>query len=288
MKKVVRKKKTVVVPLDFSKESINGLRLAMVVAESIKANICLVYVQKKKSEFYSLSLTEENNWAKQRFEEIIEKFQPRLKSGKIEYKIRKGRIYEEIVNQAKYLDASFIVSATHGSSGFEEFFIGSNAGKIVGASECPVFTIRKDTCPKTINRIVIPIDCSLETRQKVPLTCELAKAFKAEIHVLIVLNKGHDAEFKKKLKAYSDQTCSYIKDLKIPLVRATVNHSNIASGTIEYATKVKASLISIMTEQELSFSNLILGPYAQQLVNHSSIPVLSIHPNKKYIDAAGI
>ena len=193
-----------------------------------------------------------------------------------------------MVNQAKYIDASFIVSATHGASGFEEFFIGSNAGRIVGASECPVFTIRKEGCPRALDRIVMPIDLTLETRQKVPLTCELAKAFKAEVHVLTIQSKGHDDEQKKKLKAYADQTCAYIKDQKISFVRATVNNSNIATATIDYASKVKANLISIMTEQELSFSNLILGPYAQQLVNHSAIPVLSIHPNKKYIDAAGI
>ena len=33
-----------------------------------------------------------------------------------------------------------------------------------------------------------------------------------------------------------------------------------------------------MTEQETTTANLILGPYAQQLVNHSKVPVLSIHP----------
>jgi hypothetical protein len=36
-------------------------------------------------------------------------------------------------------------------------------------------------------------------------------------------------------------------------------------------------MISIMTEQEKSTSNLWLGPYAQQMVHHSPIPVLSIH-----------
>ena len=33
-----------------------------------------------------------------------------------------------------------------------------------------------------------------------------------------------------------------------------------------------------MTEQEISAKNLLLGPYAQQMVNHSPMPVLSIHP----------
>ena len=51
----------------------------------------------------------------------------------------------------------------------------------------------------------------------------------------------------------------------------------ITDATIEYALKVDANLISIMTEQEKTTKNLWLGAYAQQMVNHSPIPVMSIH-----------
>jgi len=42
--------------------------------------------------------------------------------------------------------------------------------------------------------------------------------------------------------------------------------------------KFEANLISIMTEQETTTTNLFLGPYASQMVNHSPIPVLCNHP----------
>jgi hypothetical protein len=44
---------------------------------------------------------------------------------------------------------------------------------------------------------------------------------------------------------------------------------NITDLTIEYAQSINADLISIMKEQEISWSNLLIGPYAQQMVNHS-------------------
>ena len=46
--------------------------------------------------------------------------------------------------------------------------------------------------------------------------------------------------------------------------------------------KINADIITIMTEQELTTANLFLGAYAQQMVNHSPIPVLSVHA-KEYI-----
>jgi len=48
--------------------------------------------------------------------------------------------------------------------------------------------------------------------------------------------------------------------------------------TLDYAASVNADLISIMTEQEMSVSNLLLGTYAHQMINKACIPVLSF-PN---------
>ena len=53
---------------------------------------------------------------------------------------------------------------------------------------------------------------------------------------------------------------------------------NITELAIDYAKKVNADLIAIMTEQTQSAKNIILGPYAQQMVNHSPIPVISFRP----------
>jgi len=52
---------------------------------------------------------------------------------------------------------------------------------------------------------------------------------------------------------------------------------NITKSTINYANEVGADIIAIMTEQETTTANLFLGAYAQQMVNHAPIPVLSIH-----------
>ena len=47
-----------------------------------------------------------------------------------------------------------------------------------------------------------------------------------------------------------------------------------------------ANLISVMTEQEKTARNILLGPYAQQMVNHSPIPVLCIHPKEMLVSLA--
>ncbi|MDD5571124.1 MAG: universal stress protein [Bacteroidales bacterium] len=275
------KSKSIIVPIDFSKESLNGLRLAIVFANALKKNICMVYVQRKTtSNYLSVSVKEELEWAETQFEEIIDKYRSKLVGCKLGYKIRKGRIYEEVVNQAKYNDAYLIVCSTHGASGFEEFFIGSNAYRIVSASECPVLSIRKGAYPESITKIVMPIDTSKESRQKVPFTCDLAELFNAELHVLCV-SSSTSAETTKLLNAYLTQVSAYLNKRNIKFQKKMITGSNVAKIIMDYANLIKADLITIMTEQETSTQNLLLGAYAQQMVNHSNIPVITIRHEEK-------
>jgi nucleotide-binding universal stress UspA family protein len=187
-----------------------------------------------------------------------------------------------VVNQAAAFDDTIVICSTHGASGFEEFFIGSNAFRIISATEAPVITIRHGSVPHEIKKIVMPIDITSDTRQKVPITTEIAKVFGAEIHVVAVSSNQSD-DIVTKLNAYTKQVCDYIKDYDVPFKTAKLNGDNITDITIEYALDINADLISIMTEQSLSITNFVLGTYAQQMLSKSPIPVLSVTPQELFI-----
>ena len=268
--------------VDFSKSSINALNYAVVLANKLGYDIMMVWVNKPES-YDSLIAYDNQNLKleiKNRFEELIKTYAPKLKKGTIKYKLRKGKIYQEIVNQAKYDDAQMIVAGTHGVSGFEEYWIGSNAYKIVTYSPCPVITVRQDfKIKETISKIVLPIDSTLETRQKVPFTAQLAKPFDAEIHILALYSSSLKS-IKNRVNSYVQQVAKYLDEENISYKIESIEASNITNSTIDYAVNINADLISIMTEQETSTSNIWLGNYAQQMVNHSPIPVISVHPKE--------
>ncbi len=162
--------------------------------------------------------------------------------------------------------------STHGGSGFEELFIGSNAFKIASSSSCPVITIRKKV-PKAIKNIILPLDHTVETRQKVPFTGLIAEKFKSKVHVVTVSSTDLP-DIRSKLKDYQSQVCTWLKKHEIEYEIADLTGSNITDEIIEYAEKVNADLISIMTEQLKSLSNILLGSFAHQMINKSEIPVL--------------
>ena len=275
--------KHIIVPIDFSSESLNGLRMAIVYANRFGSKIQLVYVQKYPSEFGRADFHEEQKKATANLTKMVEEYGPKLlEPSNLSFMIKKGKIFLEVVNQAQAFDDSMIICSTHGASGFEEFFIGSNAFKIISATELPVITIRHGAVARDLQTIVMPIDFSADTRQKVPFTAEIAKAFNAEIHVVgVTSSKTEDIE--AKINSYTNQVCEYLKEHEVKYRLSMLNGSNITDVTIEYALDVNADLISIMTEQNDSFTSFVLGSYAQQMLNKSPIPVLSITPKEIFI-----
>ena len=259
----------------------------MSIANKCDKDVELVWVQKPVGEKdkTEMDAKAEVKDVEDQFKELILKYQPELPNHKITWKIREGKVYREITGEARETRALLVVAGTHGASGLK-FWIGSNANRIVSASPCPVLTIRAGVDVKrTLSKIVLPIDSTLETRQKINFTAYLAKMHDAEIHIFSIYS-SRVRKYKENVDLYAKQVALHLEKEGILYHMEHAEADNISDKMIEYAVSVDANLISIMTEQETATANLWLGQYAHQTVNHSPIPVLSIH--SKDILASGI
>lgn len=273
--------KTILSAIDFSDCSINALEHAITIARVSKSNLLLLWVNNPNTTKTILSsdlsddLLEE---VEHQFSRLIAKYSPQLPDNKMDYIIREGKVYKEVVNQAKESDVWLVVAGTHGSSGFEEFWIGSNANKIVSSAPCPVITIRAGIpIERHLDKIVMPLDSTPETRQKVPFISDLAAMFNAEVHILVMYTTNVD-QVREYVHSYAKQSATYFRKNNVKHQIVEIEVDNISTATLDYAKKIDANLIGIMTEQEKTATNIWLGPYAHQMVHHSPIPVLSIHP----------
>jgi nucleotide-binding universal stress UspA family protein len=172
-----------------------------------------------------------------------------------------------------------IIMGTHGAKGFEELFIGSNANKVIDLAPCPVLTIQTHAAKPGFTNIVLPIDRSLHSREKVAMAIGLAKAYGSKIHVLGLLEEGTEENEYGKLQIVLDQVQHALENAEIMFTRHTVKGTHLAAEALKYGTTVGADLVIIMTDHESALTGLFMGPLAKQIINHSRIPVLSIKPN---------
>ncbi len=253
----------ILVPVDGSPQSIVAFKAAILFAKTFQSHLETVHIDEK-------GVTE--SALRSQLDQISEGID-------YHYMHKSGTVHKEIIHAAKETDCELIVIGTHGVTGFQEFWMGSNAYKVVTQASMPVLTMKEESSINQFKKIVLPIDTSFESRQKVPAVISIAKKFKSVVHVFGVSgDKDKDAEYK--INSYIRQAATAIKDSGVEAIIDKRLGGNVTNNTIDYAKEINADLIIIMTEQELQMGSFFLGKYAQQMVNHSPIPVLSIPPRE--------
>jgi len=278
--------KKILVPLDFSECSSNALGEAIFIAKTFSAKIELVhvitpvYIASNSSELHvpydtinyeRMLLKAEKNLAS--MAKQIEK----REIIKVGVKAILNTPYIGILEHAKKTKADLIIMGTHGTSGVKEFFAGSNAYRVVSESLCPVITVQNRITKKGFRSIVLPIRSEINSRQKVNLVAVLAKAFLSTVHITGYTKNGNKNE-RFKVKQYVKQVEELFIKESINFESSFIDDDNFTKSIIRHAKTVKADLIAVMTSHDFSLDQLLSGPYAQQFVNHSKLPVLSV-PN---------
>ncbi len=273
--------KKIVIPIDFSSDSINALEHGILFANKLEADIDLLHVASGKdfkTPFYFKDLEEFKGKTEEDYLNlIVYRYQNQVNQRLLPH-IIKGNTSKEIIRFAKQKKPEYIMMGTHGTSGFSSYWLGSNAYKVVSASPCPVITIRNGFLKTGMERIVVPIDASKNTRRKIPYAVTMAQLYDAEID-LVGVRGASFGDIREKISSWISQTEEYLLSKGIRCKTDMIEGSNITDMTIEYATDIDADLIVIMTEQDEHPLNFFLGAYAQQMVHHSRIPVLSIRPD---------
>lgn len=272
--------KDIVVAIDFSKGSEHALQYAIELANLTHANVSMVWVDSISGNeiSYAIDSKEFRNEAKGNIDELLATYKSKLVNGKLSAKVRKGRVYQELATYIKQNDSSMLIVGAHGSSGFEEYWIGTNAFRIVSIAPCPVITVKYNyELKRGYRKILLPVYHTAITLQKVAFTAELAKATGADVNIL-ALNSSGLKSVQKIVDSNVGKVKSHLDSLNVNYIVDSISSENIAFDIIEHARLVDADLIAIMTDVQDQASSILLGPFAQQLVNYSPVPVLSIHP----------
>jgi len=271
----------IIVAVDFSQGALNALNYAIDIALRINVEIQMLWVDTDSDKEQTFSGKNEiRHDAKVELESIVSKKTEEHPDLKLTYKLRKGKVYKEFSIQAKSWEADLAIIGTHGISGFEEFWVGSNAFKIISYSPCPVISVRTDyTKGGKIEKIVLPIDDSYATTKKVPMAANLAKVFGADIQMLSIYYSDLSS-MKKLTDKYAKETKRYVDGKNIKITNKTCLSNNLSKSIVSFTEDIGADLMVIMTDQDSANKDIIMGINSQHIINRSSIPILSVKPGE--------
>jgi nucleotide-binding universal stress UspA family protein len=278
----------ILVPIDFSEQSQIALEYAFHLARKSGSHVYLLHVLKVTKSWMGIFSSDEqldfNEKIKSKLLSLCIPCQSSIDTKVIPI-VRDGKLLETILDTAKEIDAQLIVVGTHPSDNFKQKVIGHNAYRLVKESTCPVITIKGKVNRSNCDNIVLPLDLTKETREKVSYAVFFAKLFNAKVHVVSVITTSNE-EMLKKLNAQMQQVVKFIKSNEVDnswsVIRADNDADKIASKLLEYAESKQADMVIIMTQQEMEIYEYFIGSTASEIIATSEIPVLSVIPKFRY------
>jgi nucleotide-binding universal stress UspA family protein len=261
--------KRIIVPCDFSKPAVHAFRFAVDVAAQSGGEVHLLHVIEVPVLKDSAVLSFEDGLFKElRAEAIIEMHT--LASGvpdnvRVIHAVRFGSVHKIIPIYVSAAAGDLIIMGTHGASGLREFFVGSNAEKVVRTSAVPVITV-KDNYSGPVKRIVFP--CTLENEQQEELAAKvraLQQFFQTQLHIVWInspLYPERDGNVKERLEAFAE---------RFGFENYTVNvyhDMNAEAGILGFARQVDADMIAMGTHGRRGMDRVLNGSMAEDIVNH--------------------
>jgi nucleotide-binding universal stress UspA family protein len=267
----------ILVPCDFSEQSVNAFRLAADLADQTKGEIHLLHVIEvpvmhdsllmPTLPFEATLLKELGDNAEIQFKKLTADFPT---GTPVFTKSVFGNTSMMILDYITENHIELVMMGTKGASGLRELLIGSNAERIVRRSSCPVITVRTYEKLRQIKNIVFPNSLEEEQEDLIEHVKALQGFLKASLHLVWINTPGNftgDSITLIKLKDFAKKFG--LKDYTLNIFNDTYEES----GVINFAHMIKADMIAMGTHGRKGLNHIISGSLAEDVVNHIDYPI---------------
>lgn len=270
--------KRILVPTDFSKHAEYALKVAAQIARENDSEIILLHMLELPHQAGDAigsghQIPEIMFYKDQAIRNLEDLMDVDYLSGlNVSEIIQFEKAFEGILTVSKKNNIDLVVMGSHGTSGFQEMLIGSNTEKVVRFSEAPVLVIKNEHDNFKAANFVFASDFSNEIKKPFRQLLEFAKAFKANLS-LVMINTPNS--FKPTHVAQKIMT-DFMKEFDYPSHSLHIyNDVNIEKGVLNFANSVSADLIGMCTHGRTGFSHFFNGSISEDLVNHAVRPVIT-------------
>lgn len=277
-----QKEKKILVPVDFSDKSKEGIYQAITIAEKTGAKICLLHVIRRHlppwkfmddKEYENQLVTIEQALISEA-EKLVNENPPIFTAI-----VKHGKLCDTILKQAHDLNVDMIVMGTSTEENIKKKIIGSNALRVTTEAKMPVVTVKQGCASKNLDRIILPLDLTKETKEKVTNALRIAKQFNSKVFAVSFSSTndagviGHLTSQLKLVKGFiSDAGIEIETDLRI------YNKGSRDEKLVEFIQEKEGDVVIITTHQQPEIIKFFLGSFAEEVIHSAPVPVISIVP----------
>ena len=299
--------KIILLPLDFSRASMEALKYAIPLAEQFRAAIHLVHVQPADS----LTGTAHAGHLMLNCADAIALMQDRLAEAEEKTDVRfwpdnchvvSGRPFEEIVKLAHKLAADLIVLPTRGHSGLKHVLLGSTAERVVRHAPCPVLVLRGAKYRAALSRaarmgglkpgaILVPVDFSKCSLTGAKYAARLAQSTGATLRLLHVvypyaqsfgMERAGEADATTLIETAKAAAREQMSELmQMDFLRGIPCKTEVRAGPAideicGQSAQPGIDLVVTSTHGRSGVKRALLGSVAEHVVRYAECPVMTV------------
>jgi nucleotide-binding universal stress UspA family protein len=276
--------KRILVPIDFSEASLNGLRYAFNFARKTKGEIHLFHalnpvpVVADNISYDDLSELEEIS--KEKLEKICEQLTSANTGGIVNYMfhVTYGFAEDEILRVIKGEKIDLVVMGTRGQEN-SPLIGGPLSADIARRAQCPVMIIPAGYHFSNIGKIAFASDLTGDENPGINFVIGFAKAFEAHVFFLNIQKKEPDNVQDIISAGFNLLNANEYKDMSFHVLEK----EDIIEGIQYFVGKENVDLIVMSTYKRKLFERIFEKSHTKKLVAQTEIPLLAMHKERKMV-----
>ncbi|WP_420572903.1 universal stress protein [Kordia sp.] len=273
--------KKILVPTDFSENSLNAIRYAVQLFKDQKCNFILLntytpviyhvqYMEIGAAQFGVLDAMKQTSLTGlETIQRTIETEFPN--PNHIFSRISAfNMLTTEIEQLYKENMMELIVMGTQGASGLKEVLFGSNLIHVLNSTKCPLLAIPSNFTYETPKELLFPSDYGIDfTEKHLTELLNITALHNSNINILHVLNADELTATQKHNKQNLERYLN--KSLH---VFHTIQHHDISNAIANFQSESNINLLAMINNKHSFFENLFFGSKVKKIGLHLNIPFL--------------
>ncbi|MDF2158219.1 universal stress protein [Algoriphagus sp. CAU 1675] len=262
----------IVVPVDFSENSIKALEFAIALADKKHGSITLVHVIDLVYDFASqaaIALESMHKDAEAMMNKLIQTYS--ATEIKMDYLIKEGTTSVTVVKIADEQQASLIVMGTQGASGLKKALIGSTTVNLIKEANIPVLVVPASAIVSQIQKVTLALEFANHEEKFIDWVVNMSGKWGLGLEFLHVQT---DTDFKNSLSSMGLE--KYL-EIKYPELNTRIHtfYAESASAGLEQYLDEHENLILVMCHEHRNLWNQILTKsQSVEMAYHTHVPLL--------------
>lgn len=189
---------------------------------------------------------------------------------KMSHRLMDGSLLFNIKKAIKEDKIDFVVMGTSGATGWEAFFVGTNAGSVITGINIPMLCVPIEAKFKKIETIGFTTRFRIKDKKALKNVLDIAKKTNAKVKCLYVKTSKSDV---------SDETIeNWEKEFKKePITFFVIPSDEVEETILDFILYKDIDVLAMLTYKRSFFEGLFHPSFTKKMSGNFDIPILALH-----------